>query len=712
VLEFPSACDEGSVPPPSYVGPQAVVMAAELGAPHLPPAVSQESPPPHEAHVVEAAQLRFNTFWGSNAIGEILIDSSATFKQARGKFSEQLRQSEIWNPSAAAARDMDVFAGLGPSSSSSLSLTADQCGWNRSGVDPDCYANYMPSRAIERITLTFKWKDHGWGGEEGRCYLKLKGPGGHKLKVNVGGPAPHSFASVTCTLRSRQTDPIIDLFEPGDVIAVWFKVGSAGSPGSTASGRLYVEDFRMEVHYQAPPAVSTEAGKAAVTKLIYAKDPTPSEQEQVVEPESEPGSGAAMVDAWDLAVGLVRTEREWRACVACAQRAAQAQGGFKLELLTDEETVAMDIIARSPVFTARLRRARTGVLAPLQRLGESLTTSSMRTIQVMQSSRVSLSTQRQFQDLASPEWWSTAQTAARRAKRVLVGVLACLLVCAVLAGLVCWVYFPVQEIKSRNQIRDTWEHTNCTLLRQTCAVSSKCLDSECECLERAWHESDLRLTPTCSWVDVQTYQQVQGRLPEGWQTRQSSSPDAHPRPSEHHPAQAQREMARAMSRGEEVRSVQEGRGAGKDEVEKEWEIRASTPEKANCERHYKVEFTFQGPRSPGPGVETKEVSCSPQYELDRTFGGNSEGESSLCAFVVGRNCAEQPQRPACAVQALAAVGAEIECWVNPADDSDVTVEGSRGVTQHVAALVALAAVSSVGCFACSFLACLHWRNRH
>ena len=124
----------------------------------------------------------------------------------------------------AGSRSTDIYTGLGSRGLSSLTLSDAHCGWNRSGLDPDCYGNYSPSHPIQQIKMSFKWKDQGWGNRKGTCDLKLKGPGGViKAELrNVAGLCEHSFSTPTVTLG--RLDPIVNLFTPGDTVLCWFQL--------------------------------------------------------------------------------------------------------------------------------------------------------------------------------------------------------------------------------------------------------------------------------------------------------------------------------------------------------------------------------------------------------------------------------------------------------------------------------------------------------
>lgn len=108
---------------------------------------------------------------------------------------------------------------------------------------------------VEKIDVSFKWKDQGYGNRKGQVWLQLRRPINPKrnrvdgecelifeMESDKFGIAPHKFETADHTLT--QSEDIVKLAKAGDYYQIMKNVGGGGGH------RLEIEDFKITIHYK------------------------------------------------------------------------------------------------------------------------------------------------------------------------------------------------------------------------------------------------------------------------------------------------------------------------------------------------------------------------------------------------------------------------------------------------------------------------------
>lgn len=124
--------------------------------------------------------------------------------------------------------------------------------WQDSHFSPKEYFRcHNLNHHVEKIDVSLKWKDQGWGNRKGQVWLKLHRPVPStqeedelifQMEPETFGIAPHSLAESVNTLT--ETDDIVKLAKPGDYYQIMKNIGGGGNH------ILIVEDFKMTIHYK------------------------------------------------------------------------------------------------------------------------------------------------------------------------------------------------------------------------------------------------------------------------------------------------------------------------------------------------------------------------------------------------------------------------------------------------------------------------------
>ena len=97
---------------------------------------------------------------------------------------------------------------------------------------------------IEKMTISFEWKDQGWGNRKGKIWLQIfRGSKMvHETTAYLCGVAPHKWGDVKVSLSSK--DAVVRAFRPGDYFRFMGDVGRGGNHA------IYVRNFKFLVELQ------------------------------------------------------------------------------------------------------------------------------------------------------------------------------------------------------------------------------------------------------------------------------------------------------------------------------------------------------------------------------------------------------------------------------------------------------------------------------
>lgn len=106
------------------------------------------------------------------------------------------------------------------------------------GEEQDATSPYLTTKPLpnpfDNLSLSFRWKDQGWGNRKGRVYLLLKRAGQTICEVGYQelGLAPHERAKVRLDITPESLNSRCAAFQQsaraGDIVEVWYETGGGG----------------------------------------------------------------------------------------------------------------------------------------------------------------------------------------------------------------------------------------------------------------------------------------------------------------------------------------------------------------------------------------------------------------------------------------------------------------------------------------------------
>ena len=96
---------------------------------------------------------------------------------------------------------------------------------------------------VRRISISWQWKDQGWGNQKGQLTFKVIRDGNEMISSDTSTIAEHSWS--TQRYIYEVDSQLLNSSQQGDIFEIWYLVGGGGGH------QLYIRDMKIEIEYDA-----------------------------------------------------------------------------------------------------------------------------------------------------------------------------------------------------------------------------------------------------------------------------------------------------------------------------------------------------------------------------------------------------------------------------------------------------------------------------